>query len=334
MLQVREVRKSYDEREVVRGVSFEVQAGEIFALLGPNGAGKTTLIRMITDITRPDSGQILFEGTSVTSKDRPRISYLPEERGLYRKQPVLDMLIYFGQLKDLTTAEARRQGVALLEEFGLAAWSRKKIEALSKGMQQKVQLCAALIGDPKLLILDEPFTGLDPVNVALLEDTLHKRRERGATVLLSTHQINKVEQLCDRCLMVNRGFSVLYGTVKDIRAQHGQHAAYVTGRDLPAAAPGVEAIARATDDFGVERTTDEWRVTLQRGSRPAEVLRALVQAGAQIESFQMAHPPLEQIFVEVANSGTGLDRGQSGGLSVEELDDDERALGGAVGGAR
>ena len=328
MLEVRKVRKAYEDKIAVNDVSFEVPTGEIFALLGPNGAGKTTLIRMITDITRPDSGEIVMDGKKLSGSDRDRIAYLPEERGLYRKQPVLDVLAYYGELKDIPAAESRAQAVALLEEFGLAGWAKKQVQQLSKGMQQKLQLCTSLIGDPKLMILDEPFSGLDPVNVALLEEVLDKRRQQGTTVLLSTHQINKVEQLCDRCLMINNGFMVLYGTVKDIRRQHGEHAASVTARQMPASAPGIERIERLSDTLGTERPGEEYRVVLAAGTQPADALRALVQAGAAVESFQMAHPPLEQIFVRVANSGTGLDKGRSGGLSVDEAEAAERALGG------
>ena len=180
MLQVRDVVKTYDGRAVVNGVSFEVQAGEIFALLGPNGAGKTTLIRMITDILRPDSGQILLEGHSIQSDKKPRIAYLPEERGLYRKVAVVEALTYYGELKGLKAREAKSAAMALLERFGLGEWAKKQVQALSKGMQQKVQLCTALIGDPRLLILDEPFSGLDPLNVQLFEDVLAERRAAAA----------------------------------------------------------------------------------------------------------------------------------------------------------
>ena len=328
MLEVRNVRKADEDKVAVNDVSFDVPSGEIFALLGPNGAGKTTLIRMITDITRPDSGEIRLDGQSLRGAARARLAYLPEERGLYRKQPTLDVLSYYGELKGLPPRESREQAVALMEEFGLAAWAKKKVEQLSKGMQQKLQLCTSLIGDPRLMILDEPFSGLDPVNVALLEEVLDKRRQKGTTVLLSTHQINKVEQLCDRCLMIHNGFMVLYGTVKEIRRQHGVHAASVTARNMPASAPGIERIERLSDTLGTERQGDEFRVVLGASTQPAEALRALVQAGAEIDSFQMAHPPLEQIFVRVANSGTGLDQGRSGGLSVDEMDAAERALGG------
>jgi len=205
MLEVRDVVKTYDGRAVVNRVSFEVRPGEIFALLGPNGAGKTTLIRMITDILKPDSGTITLDGRPVGGGLKHEISYLPEERGLYRRVPVLDALAYYGRLRGLDARPARAEALALLERVGLADWGMKQVQALSKGMQQKVQLCTALIGGPRLMILDEPFTGLDPLNVQLLEDVLRERRAAGVTVLLSTHQMNKVEEQCDRALMINRG---------------------------------------------------------------------------------------------------------------------------------
>src|SRR5262245_49253381 len=170
MLQVLEVTKSYDGRAVVDRVAFEVMPGEVFALLGPNGAGKTTLIRMITDILRPDSGRILLDGQPVEGHARQSIAYLPEERGLYRRSRVVDVLAYFGELKGLKPRDARKSARSLLDRVELGDWLDKQVQALSKGMQQKVQLCTALIGEPRLMILDEPFTGLDPLNVHLFEE--------------------------------------------------------------------------------------------------------------------------------------------------------------------
>jgi ABC-2 type transport system ATP-binding protein len=309
MLEVRSVRKVYDGRAVVNDVTFDVQSGEIFALLGPNGAGKTTLIRMITDIIKPDGGTITLDGKPLTGPDRPRISYLPEERGLYRKVPVLDALAYFGELKDLSPRESRAAAVALLEEFELAAWARKQVQALSKGMQQKLQLCTALIGDPRLLILDEPFSGLDPLNVQILEDVLRRRRDAGTTVLLSTHQMNKVEQQCDRALMINRGHMVLYGRVGDIRRQHGEHAFLVEGGAVPAGLAGVRAS---------EPMNGGTKLTLERTADPAGVLRALLDRGVAVSGFTPLVPPLEDIFVHVVVSGAGLDKGRSGPPTLDE----------------
>jgi ABC-2 type transport system ATP-binding protein len=308
MLEVRSVRKVYDDRAVVNDVTFDVKEGEIFALLGPNGAGKTTLIRMITDIIKPDGGAITLAGRPAGDPGRPRIAYLPEERGLYKKVAVLDALRYYGELSDRSPRDAYRASVALLEEFELAAWAKKPVNALSKGMQQKLQLCTALIGDPKLLILDEPFTGLDPVNVALLEDVLRRRREAGTTVLLSTHQMNKVEQQCDRALMINRGHMVLYGKVGDIRRQYAAHAFDVEGGEIPHGVPGVRAL---------ERVNGATRVTLEKAASPTAVLRALLDRGIGIESFSRVIPPLEDIFVHVVETGVGLDRGRSGPPTVD-----------------
>jgi len=309
MLEVRDVVKTYDGRAVVNHVSFEVQPGEVFALLGPNGAGKTTLIRMITDIIKPDGGSILLEGQPIASRPRGTIAYLPEERGLYRRSKVAEVLDYYGQLKGLSQAEARSAGLALLERVDLREWADKQVQMLSKGMQQKVQLCTALIGSPRLLILDEPFSGLDPVNVQLFEEILHERRAAGATVLLSTHQMDKVEQVCDRALMINRGHMVLYGKVGDLRRQYAGHAVVVRGSGNMDQLPGVTA-TRPVDGH-VE-------LSLEPGTTTDDVLRALIERGVHIESFGLATPPLEDIFVKVVHEGIGLDHGASGPPTVDE----------------
>uniref|UniRef100_A0A832I4M2 ATP-binding cassette domain-containing protein n=1 Tax=Eiseniibacteriota bacterium TaxID=2212470 RepID=A0A832I4M2_UNCEI len=309
MLEVRDVVKTYGDRAVVNRVSFQVAPGEIFALLGPNGAGKTTLIRMITDILKPDAGDILLDGHPVSAPGRPPIAYLPEERGLYRKVKVVEALSYYGRLKGMPAADATRESLALLERVGLAEWAGKQIAALSKGMQQKVQLCTALIGSPRLMILDEPFSGLDPVNVQLLEDVLHERRAAGATILLSTHQMNKVEQLCDRALMINRGHMVLYGTVRELRRRHADHAVLVRAAAVPDGVPGVTAR---------EAVNGETKLRLAAGTTPQAVLRALLERGVEIESFAVESPPLEDIFVRVVQEGLGLDGGRSGPPTVDE----------------
>jgi len=317
MLAVRDVVKSFSGRAVVNQVTFDVQPGEIFALLGPNGAGKTTLIRMITDILRPDSGQITLDGKPVGGEQRARVSYLPEERGVYKRAGLVDSLVYFGRLRGLTQADARAAAIRLLEQVELGAHANKQVQMLSKGMQQKLQLCTALIGDPRLLILDEPFTGLDPINVQLFERVLSERRAAGCTVLLSTHQMNKVEELCDRALMINRGHMVLYGPVRDIRRQHSGHAVRVSGTNVPAALPGVLAVVAESGG---------WRLDLEPATQPDAVLRLLLERGAHLHSFTLDEPPLEDIFIKVVTEGLGLDRGESGPPTVDE------PL--AVGGAR
>ena len=310
MLEVRDVTKSYDGRAVVDRVSFQVQPGEVFALLGPNGAGKTTLIRMITDILRPDSGTITLDGHTIGGGNAAEIAYLPEERGLYRRSKVLEVLGYYGQLKGLTAVGARASAIELLRRVELSEWGDKQVQSLSKGMQQKVQLCTALIGSPRLLILDEPFSGLDPINVQLFEELIRERREAGATVLLSTHQMNKVEQVCDRAVMINRGHMVLYGRVRDIRAQYAEHAVLVRGDGTFEGTAGVRS---------VERHDGESKLMLLPDATPEGVLRALLDRGVRVQSFAMSSLPLEDIFVKVVREGLGLDGGKSGPPTVDEL---------------
>ncbi len=309
MLEVRDIVKTFDGRAAVNRVSFEVRPGEIFALLGPNGAGKTTLIRMITDILKPDSGEIVLDGSRVGGDSRRQIAYLPEERGLYRRVSPIDVLVYYGQLKGLSPHAAHAAGLALLARMELADWATKQVQALSKGMQQKVQFCTALIGDPRLLILDEPFTGLDPLNTQLFEEILAERRAAGSTVLLSTHQMNKVEELCDRALMINRGHMVLYGSVRDFRRQYADHAVMVRCDRRPDAVAGVHAVTPVNG---------EWKLMLEPSASPQSVLQALVASGLGIESFAIANLPLEDVFVKVVREGLGLDHGQSGPLLPDE----------------
>jgi ABC-2 type transport system ATP-binding protein len=309
MLQVFDVTKRYDGRAVVNRVTFEVQPGEIFALLGPNGAGKTTLIRMIMDILKPDSGSITLDGRPIGAETKGQMAYLPEERGLYRNVKVLDALSYYGQLKGMKVADANQAARALLQRVGLQDSASQQVKALSKGMQQKVQLCTALIGDPRLLVLDEPFSGLDPINVQLFEDVLHERRAAGATVLLSTHQMNKVEELCDRALMINRGHMVLYGSVREIRQRYAGHAVRVRAQGLPDQIAGVQTIVALNG---------EHELTLAPDSQATAVLRSLLDRGVEVESFTRAALPLEDIFVRVVQEGIGLDGGESGPPTVDQ----------------
>ncbi|HEY6866560.1 MAG TPA: ATP-binding cassette domain-containing protein [Candidatus Eisenbacteria bacterium] len=323
MLEVRDCTKRYDGRAVVNRVSFEVQPGEIFALLGPNGAGKTTLLRMITDILRPDEGTVLVDGRPVRGELRRDIAYLPEERGLYRRVRTLEALAYYGELKGMGRSAARDRAMELLVRVGLGEWAMKQVQALSKGMQQKVQLCTALIGEPRLMILDEPFSGLDPINVQLLEEILAERRAAGATVLLSTHQMNKVEEQCDRALMINRGHMVLYGPVRQLRRQYSGHAVVVRAEGIPDVVPGVQSIARRNGDA---------TLSLEPQATPRDVVRALLDRGIEIDSFSIASLPLEDIFIKVVREGIGLDQGRSGPPTVDEPA--REPAGSAAGGAR
>src|SRR5688572_27961983 len=207
------IEKSYGQTPALRGVSFDVHAGEIFGLLGPNGAGKSTLIRILMDIIRPDAGHVRVFGEPRTRAHLDRLGYLPEERGIYTKVPVLDVMTYFGSLKGLTRADARARATEWLGRVELPHVGTWKADRLSKGMSQKVQIASVLMNDPELCVLDEPTTGLDPVNVRLVQDLLHERRSRGRTTILSTHHMNQVETLCDRVALIHRGRLVVYGEV-------------------------------------------------------------------------------------------------------------------------
>ena len=293
VVRVLSLSKSYGSFAAVSDLSFEVARGEVFALLGPNGAGKTTLIRMLMDITRPDAGTVEVFGRKVDGSLKGRVGYLPEERGLYKRAVVVELLEYYARLKGCRPPDARRQALELLTRLELAAWARRKVSDLSKGMQQKVQFMTALIGDPELLVLDEPFSGLDPVNVRLFEDVIGERRAAGATILLSTHQMNKVEELCDRALMIHHGRRVLYGSIRQLMRDHSDGSVLVrTSADL-SRAPGVARL---------DRENGATRVHFAAGSGPSELLAWLASERAEVEEYRHRNTPLEDIFVRVVEA--------------------------------
>src|SRR3982751_1353305 len=229
-ISVVEISKSYGSFRAVDNLSFEVRRGEIFAMLGPNGAGKSTTMRMILDILKPDTGKIAVLGGPLTEATKDRIGYLPEERGLYRNVKVLEMMVYLGTLKGLSSTEAQKRALALLDRLGMADQAKKKVSELSKGMQQKIQFAVTVLHEPELIIVDEPFSGLDPVNSLVLKDLLFSFKAKGGTVVMSTHQMSQVEEMCDRLLMINRGQQKLYGAVEEIRQQYALHAIIVEGQ--------------------------------------------------------------------------------------------------------
>ena len=287
--------KSYGSTVALRGVSFDVEGGEIFGLLGPNGAGKSTLIRILMDIIRPDSGHVRVFGELRGRDHLDRMGYLPEERGLYTKLTVADVMVYFGTLKGLSRADARRRADEWLERVELPHVASWKIERLSKGMSQKVQIASILLSDPELCVLDEPTTGLDPVNVRLVQTLLLERRRNGRTTILSTHQMNQVEALCDRIALINQGRLMEYGRVDDVRRRHSKHEVRVHSRGpLPQVATVSTAIPEGERD---------WRLLLDNGVAPAEVLTALIQAGAAIDRFEPMLTPMEDIFLRVVREG-------------------------------
>ncbi|MGH8638020.1 MAG: ABC transporter ATP-binding protein [Burkholderiales bacterium] len=289
------IEKSYGQTVALRGVSFDVDAGEIFGLLGPNGAGKSTLIRILMDIIRADRGRVMVFGEERRRSHLDRLGYLPEERGLYTKQPVIDIMTYFGALKGLGRHEARRRAMAWLQKVELPHVASWKVDRLSKGMSQKVQIASVLLADPDICVLDEPTTGLDPVNVRLVQDLLHERRRNGRTTILSTHHMNQVEALCDRVALINKGQMVVYGAVDEVRRRHSLPEVRVHARGPLPVVPSVATVTR--EDEG------EWRLLLSDGTPPSEVLTALVQQGAIIDRFEPVLAPMEDIFLHVVREG-------------------------------
>jgi len=290
IVEVENLVKHYGEITAVSGISFEVYEGEIFGLLGPNGAGKTTTIRMLLDIIKPDRGTISILGEPLTERAKERIGYLPEERGLYRNVRLLDCLVYLGELKGMGRARASERAMALLERVELADQARSKIKELSKGMQQKAQFVATILHDPELVILDEPFQGLDPINVELVKEMILEMGEEGKTVVLSTHQMNLVEELCNRILLINQGRSVLYGPLAEIKARYAQHSVILSCEG---------PLGEITGARRVERRGLDYEVFLEDGVSPQDVLRQLVERGVPVTRFKVATPPLEEIFIAV-----------------------------------
>ena len=250
-LELKDVRKSYGDFQAVKGATFAVPPGTIFGLLGPNGAGKTSTIRMIMDITAPDSGEILMSGRARTSADLHRIGYLPEERGLYRKMTVFDQLLFLGELHGLSRAVLGKRIQSWLERLEIAAWGKKKVEELSKGMQQKIQLVGTLLHEPDLVILDEPFSGLDPINQSLFKEAFADLKRQGKTILLSTHVMEQAEKLCDHICLISNGRAVLDGELRDIKRKWGGNAFTLRVEGDPqllANLPGVDTLTVSPDD--------------------------------------------------------------------------------------
>ncbi len=288
-LSVHELRKAYATVQAVDGVSFEVDRGEIFGLLGPNGAGKTTTIRIIMDILKPDAGEVKVLGTTPAAA-RERVGYLPEERGLYPNQRVLDVLVYLAELKGRPRDWARRRAEELLARVELADWAKAKVRELSRGMQQKVQFLASIIHDPDLCIFDEPFQGLDPLNVQLVKDIMRELQAQGKTIVLSTHQMNQVEALCNRIALINRGRVVLYGDLAQIKREHSPR---IVSVQAAGPLPDLNGMAHVRQQNG------QYFLELAPDTSPSAVLRQLVEAGVPVEAFAVETLPLEDIFVRV-----------------------------------
>jgi ABC-2 type transport system ATP-binding protein len=298
VLELRNVVKEFGAYRASNNISFSVVHGRVFGLLGPNGAGKTTLIRMITNILQPDSGEILLEGELVSSEHQNRIGYLPEERGLYKKAKVIEQLAYFGRLKGLSSHDALQRALAWLKRLGAEDWAQRKVQELSKGMQQKVQFIATVLHEPPLLILDEPFSGFDPVNAELLITSVKELQAAGTTIILSTHQMDQVEKLCDDIVLINKGRLVLQGSVREVKAGrrrnnvtlefHGDGAALET-------IPGVSIRARTLGrlDMVIEDPTVD----------PSRILQHAINT-VSVTKFEVDEPSINDIFIATV---TGAD---------------------------
>jgi len=288
---VKNVTKRYAGFTAVDDLSFEVRRGEIFGLLGPNGAGKTTTIRMILDIIRPGAGEITVLGAPMGESTKARIGYLPEERGLYDDMTLIDTLVFLAQLKGLDRRTAAARAEALLREVELWEERSRKIKALSRGMNQKAQFVAATLHNPELIIIDEPFSGLDPVNTRLIKSLLYRLRDQGAAIVMSTHQMNQVEEMCQRILLIDHGRDVLHGEVAEVRKRYSEHAVEVNLNREIDSVPGVERLQ--AQDGG-------YRLLLEPGVDPADVLKSLVELpGLRVDRFEQVQMSLDEIFVRV-----------------------------------
>jgi ABC-2 type transport system ATP-binding protein len=292
------VTKTFDRTLAVDDLSFTVDHGSVFGFLGGNGAGKTTSLRMVLDIIRPTKGRIDVLGRPPGRANAPDIGFLPEERGLYRQMTALDTITYFGRLKGMSAADARRKGAALLDRFGLAANTRSTVDKLSKGMAQKVQLATAIVNQPKLLILDEPFSGLDPVNQGLLEDEIRRMSAAGSTIVFSTHVMQHAERLCDRLLLLARGRKKFEGTLEQARAQLPTRLSVIAKQD-PSTLAGVES---ATDRGEAEEGWRRWDVRLAPGIAPGDVLEQCIAKGFPLRRFEQQLASLHDVFVHLVGA--------------------------------
>jgi len=289
VLKVEGLTKTFGHRTVVNNLSFDVKPGEVFGFLGPNGSGKTTTIRMALDIIRPDSGSVSILGSPPDWGVLKSVGYLPEERGLPRKIQVLDTIRYLGRLKGLTSTKAEERATGLLRRVNLYEHRNKKVETLSRGMTQLVQFVTALVHDPEFIILDEPFAGLDPLNVELMKGMLSERQRAGATIMFSTHIMSDVEELCQRVALISEGRLLLFGDLAEIKRQHGANSVQVQARGIPNAL--ADARKEVTDNGVVAYAIEE-------GRAPETILRSYLDAGIEVERFELALPSLNDIFIE------------------------------------
>ena len=297
LIQCNDVCKSFGEKVALDHVSVDIPKGKIFGLLGPNGAGKTTLIRIINRITIPNGGTVLFDGRPITQDDVEKIGYLPEERGLYRKMKVGEQAMYFAQLKGMSAREAAAELKKWFIRFGIESWWNKKVEELSKGMAQKVQFITTVVHKPSLLILDEPFSGFDPVNAQVIREEILRLKEEGATIILSTHNMESVEELCDNIALINKSHVVITGGVDEIRHKYGNNnveLVYTSARQL-ASVKDVFTVLSDTDESGRHTAVLE----IAPDSSTNEVLAAVLEQNVTVNSFKELVPRMNDIFIKL-----------------------------------
>lgn len=301
LLSLQHVTKSYQNHKAVQDVSFDVPKGSIFGILGPNGAGKTTTIRIITSITRADSGVILFDNQPLRPEHTEQIGYMPEERGLYKKMKVEEQLLYLAQLRGMSYATAKSELATWFAKFDIDTWRNKPVEELSKGMQQKVQFISTVLHKPKLLILDEPFSGLDPVNAALIQDEIHALCASGTTILFSTHRMEQIEQICQYIVLINKGRDVLKGEVKTIKSQFKQQhyelfyaASEPLSNDFLAQLPIKSVLSHADNCL---------KVQLESSQDGNSLLNAFIQKQVAVLSFREILPTFNEIFIRAVKEG-------------------------------
>lgn len=306
ILEVRNVTKKYSNHIALNDVTITIPTQSVYGLLGPNGAGKTSLIRIINQITAPDSGEILFNGEKLNPKHVDYIGYLPEERGLYKKMPVGEQALYLAQLKGLKKDEAKKRLLYWFEKFEMQTWWNKKIEELSKGMQQKVQFIVTILHQPKLLILDEPFSGFDPINAQLIRNEILELRKNGATVIFSTHNMGSVEELCDHIALINRSKKILEGSVKDIRKQHKSNTFKIVFKGNVMGFTNALWASAELINQGKEDDEIHWAlVKIAPNVKSSHLLQSILPV-CEIVSFNEVIPSMNDIFISNVNAQNGV----------------------------
>jgi len=302
IVEIKNVSKTYASHQALKDVSMQIPKGSIFGLLGPNGAGKTSLIRIITQITKADEGEVYFNGTLLNQNRIQQIGYLPEERGLYKKMEVGEQLLYFAQLKGLSRADALAKLKDWVEKFEIKSWWNKKVEELSKGMQQKIQFIATVIHQPELIILDEPFSGFDPINANLITDEILKLKANGTSIIFSTHRMESVEQLCDHIALINKSRKVLDGSVDEIRERYRTHTYQITHSNQPLNLDNRFEIVESHSEKNHRITTVKLNV-----DQTTNELLGLILPEVNIHSFIEKVPDMQQIFIEAVSNNIVLE---------------------------